>query len=199
MDRMSDVEKYAPTLQFEIRDKYDFPSSLNMGEFFVDPNPTLYCHLKWDREWVFAYYCVYHYKDNHHRHDFTGVMSAYHNGVYHCSVTRDHFRLRLHTAGLPVFTVRAGSHSIVSFDTQFRVSQYTPAWRYDTRLLAEKQNWLEGAVGPWATPPWLWDDTKLKSRIVRQYVRERHNLATTRGLIWDNPGLLIGLLQKFGG
>jgi hypothetical protein len=203
MGRMRDVEKYCPTFSFEIGSVYDFPSTINLGDFCVDARPTIYSHLRWDCEWLYAYYCIYHYRDNHHRHDFTGVMSAYYNGQYHCSVLRDHFRLVLHlpSDGMPVFTVREGTHSIVHYDPRFDKNLFVPAWRFDEIMLggAGTRAWLQEKIGPWATPPWLWDDTKLKTRIVRDHVRREYGLKTTRGLLWSNPLLVVDLLQKYRG
>lgn len=198
---MDNVEWFAPTFHFEIEHDYDFPCRLNLGQFFIDPHPELYCRLVRGGPWVFAHYYFYHYRDNHHRHDLTGVMSAYCDGQHHCTIYRDHFRLRLlrSAQGLPVFTVKAGSHSVChGSPPSNKYGVFVPKWTY-ADWIWQYGDKLYSAIGPWAMPPWLWTDEKLKTRLARRWLLQNHGLTTARGLLWDDPLLLINLLERFGG
>lgn len=197
------VEQYRPPILCEYDGPDDHPSGINFGENVVIERPPLYYSVRGDGSRLYLLLCAYWYRDRHHRHDFSGALAVIENGEPLYLICRSHYNLVFTGADPWSVRVTAGSHSFEHGVPRPPYFPHDPKWVIDQSGDLNSASWaaqwknVQRRFGEWVTLPDRWEDHGLNNylRHFRSEFLRRFGTATTRGLMWSRPDVLVRIME----
>lgn len=212
------AHRWLPRLECEVATFRDFPCSIDfawrqgqpLGPFEYEP--PLYWWVKQDADLTVCGYCVYHFADTNHRHDFTGLVLFVDNRSEETLVAlRSHFDLPIYRVsnGSQVYRIEEGAHPIALGRCRPDYSRWLPKWRLiPENCLTHPGNQLAWSeirkrFAPAVTLPVDWDDKYLYT-FADTHLQEwcglfpDRRLRVTRGLIYNDPKSFLLACRQLG-
>lgn len=212
------AQQRLPRIECEVAAHRDFPCSVDFawqpGQPLgpIEYEPPLYWWVQADDEMIVCGYCLYHYQDTNHRHDFTGlaIIEDRRSGQRFTAL-RSHYDIVVHRVAKldQVYRVEEGAHPIVLGRSRPGYSRWLPDWHLQESGCISDPNraksWgeIRKRFAPAVTLPIDWDDKYLytySDKYFQKWCRlfDDQRPRVTRGLLYQDPKSFLAAVIGLG-